>query len=81
MAYKVSIALSLFTLSRNFFSSIVNCSDNALTKLIFKVKVQKPDGGEVYKYFNLDQLEFKKNKQENNAKNDEDLEELEKILD
>ena len=54
---------------------------NDMLKLICKVKVQKPDGGEVYKDFNLDQLEFKKNKQENNAKNDEDLEELEKILD
>ncbi len=54
---------------------------NDMLKLICKVKVQKPDGGEVYKDFKVDQLEFKKNKPENNPKNDEELEELEKILD
>ncbi len=54
---------------------------NDMLKLICKVKVQKPDGGEIYKDFKVDQLEFKRNKPENNAKNDEELEELEKILD
>lgn len=55
---------------------------NDMLKMISKVKIQKPDGGEVYKDFKVDELEFKRAKVEASApQNDEDLEGLEKILD
>ena len=55
---------------------------NDMLKLICKVKIQKPDGGEVYKDFPLDRLQFKKTKpQDKPEKDDEELEEVEKILD
>ena len=55
---------------------------NDMLKLICKVKIQKPDGGEVYKDFPLDRLQFKKTKpQDKSEKEDEELEEVEKILD
>ena len=59
---------------------------NDMLKLIVKVKIPKPDGGDVYKDFPLDRIEFKNNKQQdqkNNGKNDdEDIsDEMKKILD
>ncbi|MBR5900447.1 MAG: stage 0 sporulation protein [Clostridia bacterium] len=55
---------------------------NDMLKLITKVKIQKPDGGEVYKDFPTDRLEYKRNKQAVKEDEDETLsEEVEKILD
>ena len=51
---------------------------NDMLKLICKVKIQKVDGGEVYKDFPLDRLQFKKTKQI--EKDDEETEDEEKIL-
>ena len=52
---------------------------NDMLKMISKVKVQKPDGGEVYKDFPVDRLEFKRAKPQ--EKDEEICEEVEKILD
>lgn len=50
---------------------------NDMLKLISKVKIQKPDGGEVYKDFPVDRLEFKRSKQvETDEQEDGDLEEV-----
>lgn len=55
---------------------------NDMLKLICKVKIQKADGGEVYKDFPLDRLQFNKSKQpEQNEKEEEISEEVDKILD
>ena len=53
---------------------------NDMLKLISKVKIQKPDGGEVYKDFPVDDLQFKRAKPEKDA--DDDNQELsdDKIL-
>lgn len=53
---------------------------NDMLKLISKVKIQKPDGGEVYKDFPVDELQFKRAKPEKDA--DDDNQELsdDKIL-
>ena len=55
---------------------------NDMLKMISKVKIPKGEGGEVYKDFPVDQLQFKRSKQP--EKDDQDknlLEEVEKILD
>lgn len=52
---------------------------NDMLKMISKVKVQKADGGEVYKDFPVDRLEFKRAKPQ--EKDEEICEEVEKILD
>ncbi len=52
---------------------------NDMLKLITKVKIQKEDGGEVYKDFPVDRLSFKKNVPQ--KEEDEDGEDLDKILD
>lgn len=52
---------------------------NDMLKLIAKVKIQKEDGGEVYKDFPVDRLSFKKNVPQ--KEEDEDGEDLDKILD
>lgn len=52
---------------------------NDMLKLISKVKIQKEDGGEVYKDFPLDRLSFKKGVPQKD--DEEDSEELDKILD
>ena len=52
---------------------------NDMLKLITKVKIQKEDGGEVYKDFPVDRLSFKKNAPQ--KEEDEDGEDLDKILD
>lgn len=55
---------------------------NDMLKLITKVKISKPDGSEVYKDFPVDRLTFTR-KQDVNDKDEEDenMEEIEKILD
>ncbi len=63
---------------------------NDMLKLISKVKIEKPDGGEVYKDFPVDRLSFKKNKQKqenkkgegnkNSQDDEENLENLDKIF-
>lgn len=55
---------------------------NDMLKMISKVKITKGDGSEIYKDFPVDQIEFKKNK--NNDKEDQDeivSEDIKKILD
>lgn len=52
---------------------------NDMLKLITKVKIQKEDGGEVYKDFPVDRLSFKKNAPQ--KEEDEDGEDIDKILD
>jgi hypothetical protein len=54
-----------------------------MLKLIVKVRIQKPDGSDVYKDFPLDRIEFKNNKQQGSQKHDdEDIsEDMKKILD
>jgi cell fate regulator YaaT (PSP1 superfamily) len=56
---------------------------NDMLKLIVKVRIQKPDGSDVYKDFPLDRIEFKNNKQQGSQKHDdEDIsEDMKKILD
>ncbi len=54
---------------------------NDMLKLITKVKIQKADGGEVYKDFPTERLEFKRSKPNPKQDDDEDLEEVKKILD
>lgn len=56
---------------------------NDMLKLITKVKIQKPDGGEVYKDFPTDRLEFKRNKQadKDNTEDENLSEEVKEILD
>lgn len=52
---------------------------NDMLKMISKVKIQKPDGGEVYKDFAVSDLKFKKSKQP--EENQEDLDKMsEKVL-
>lgn len=55
---------------------------NDMLKMISKVKIPKGDGGEVYKDFPVDALQFKRAKQNEKEEQDKDLlEEVEKILD
>lgn len=55
---------------------------NDMLKMMCKVKVQKPDGGEVYKDFPVDKLEFKRNKPTDKDEMDETIsEDVQKILD
>jgi hypothetical protein len=57
---------------------------NDMLKLNVKVKVSKPDGGEVYKDFPLDRVEFKKEKPNPGQKKSDDEEisdDMKKILD
>lgn len=56
---------------------------NDMLKLVTKVKIQKPDGGEVYKDFPTERLEFKKNKSQDKADAEDEAisEEVKKILD
>lgn len=59
---------------------------NDMLKLICKVKITKGDGSEVYKDFPVDRIEFKKDKNNQGKKNNEDDEdiadeEIKKILD
>ncbi|MBQ3596516.1 MAG: stage 0 sporulation family protein [Clostridia bacterium] len=55
---------------------------NDMLKMICKVKVQKPDGGEVYKDFPVDKLQFKRNKPTDKDEKDEIIsEDVQKILD
>lgn len=55
---------------------------NDMLKLICKVKIPKPDGGEVYKDFAVDELEFKRNKADEKSDFEEKIsEDMEKIID
>ena len=59
---------------------------NDMLKLICKVKITKGDGSEIYKDFPVDRIEFKKDKNNQGKKNNEDDEdiadeEIKKILD
>ena len=53
---------------------------NDMLKMITKVKISKPDGSEVYKDFPVDRLEWKKNLQKEQEK-EEVSEEMKEILD
>ena len=52
---------------------------NDMLKLITKVKISKPDGSEIYKDFPTDRLDFKRNVAQK-EEDDEELEEVDKIL-
>ena len=53
-----------------------------MLKMITKVKIPNGDGGEVYKDFPTDQLQFKRTKQVENEDKDEGISlDVQKILD
>ncbi len=54
---------------------------NDMLKMICKVKISKADGSEVYKDFPVDRLQFKKPKPQEEEKDEDDLENADKISD